>query len=66
MVNRWLDRLEANHGDRDLRSRAYLSGGFRIDIDNPAGDAWMILWEPHPSIQDDAIVHYVGPQFQRS
>ena len=49
-VNRWLDRLEADHGDRDLRLMAYLGGRFRIDVDNPKGDPWMILWTPHPDI----------------
>jgi hypothetical protein len=65
-VNRWLDRLEADHGDRELRSMAYLGGRFRIDVDNRMGDPWMILWKPHPDIRDDAIVHYLGPQFRQS
>lgn len=65
-VNRWLDRLEADHGDRALRLMAYLGGRFRIDVDNPKGDPWMILWTPHPEVQGDTIIHYLGPQFRQS
>jgi len=60
-VNRVLDQLEVDPADDRVR---------RIRFQNPplwcvrvfaGGEEWVVLWRPHATEPDVAVVQYIGP-----
>ena len=59
-VNKVLDQLELDPGDRAVRQRRFEIGVWCAQVSGD-GEAWVILWEPHPVEPDGVVIHYLGP-----
>ena len=61
-VNRVLDQLENDPGDRTVRKNRFTIGLWAVSA-HGENESWLILWEPHPTDSDGVMVHYLGPSF---
>ena len=59
-VDEKLDVLEADPGGSTVRPRRFTNGLWCVIAFNANGD-WAILWEPHPELDGDVAVRYLGP-----
>jgi hypothetical protein len=60
-VNRVLDQLEDDPGDRSVRrSRFHVPALWCVTV-FADDEEWAVLWEPHPDISGDVIVQFIGP-----
>ena len=59
-VDAVLDALELDPGRAELRRHRFLIGLWGVIVAGD-GEEWIVLWEPHPSIDDAVTIHYIGP-----
>jgi len=59
-VNALLDDLEHDSNQLHLRRHRFQIGMWGVIVASGA-DEWIVLWEPHPDIDDAIIIQYVGP-----
>lgn len=55
-----LDSLADDPGRAELRRHRFQIGVWGVVV-RADDEEWVVLWEPHPSIDDAVIVQYVGP-----
>lgn len=55
-----LDGLEEDPTRAELRRHRFQIGLWGVTV-NGSGEAWIVLWEPHPDKDEAVVVHYVGP-----
>lgn len=55
-----LDALASDPGQASLRRHRFQVGVWGVVV-RGSGEDWIVLWEPHPELDDDVIVQYVGP-----
>ncbi len=67
MRRRLFDRIDAVLSDLELDSNQLYLRRHRFQIGMwgvivaSGADEWIVLWEPHPDIDDAIIIQYVGP-----
>lgn len=59
-INEVLFDLERDSNQRHLRRHRFQIGMWGV-IAAAGADEWIVLWEPHPDIDDAIIIQYVGP-----
>lgn len=59
-LNEVLFDLERDSNQRHLRRHRFQIGMWGV-IAAAGADEWIVLWEPHPDIDDAIIIQYVGP-----
>jgi hypothetical protein len=59
-VNEVLDALERDPGSATLRRHRFQIGVWGVVVSG-SGDDWIVLWEPHPTLDDAVIIQYIGP-----
>lgn len=59
-VDEKLDLLEADPTSSAVRPRRFANGLWCVIAYNHQED-WAILWEPHPDLEGDVAVRYLGP-----
>lgn len=60
-VHRVLDQLEADPSHRSVRGRRFAVARLWCVTVSGDDEAWAILWEPHPEIDGDVRIQYLGP-----
>ncbi len=60
-LNHVLDTLESNPGDASVRRHRFHQPALWCVTVATTREEWAILWEPHPTHQDEVIVRYLGP-----
>ena len=60
-VREVLRQLEADPGHKSVRTMRFQLP--RLWCVRAVGDDedWVILWEPHPNVEGDVVVQYLGP-----
>lgn len=56
-----LARLEADPGDATLRRHRFQEVDLWCVVVPVDDEQWVVLWEPHPTHDDAAVVQYIGP-----
>ena len=59
-INAVLSDLEVDSNQLHLRRHRFQIGMWGVIVASGA-DEWIVLWEPHPAIDDATIIQYVGP-----
>jgi len=59
-INEILSELERDSKQPHLRRHRFQIGMWGV-IAASGADEWIVLWEPHPDIDDAIIIQYVGP-----
>lgn len=59
-INAVLSELERDSNQLHLRRHRFQIGMWGV-IAASGADEWIVLWEPHPDIDDAIIIQYVGP-----
>lgn len=59
-IDEILDQLERNPGRAELRRHRFVTGLWGV-IATAGDENWIVLWEPHPTIDDAIVVQYAGP-----
>ncbi len=59
-INAVLSDLELDSNQLHLRRHRFQIGMWGVIIASGA-DEWIVIWEPHPDIDDAIMIQYVGP-----
>ena len=60
-VTRVLDQLEADSTHESVRRIRFHDPPVWCVKVTAAGEEWVVLWQPHPTEADSAVVRYIGP-----
>jgi hypothetical protein len=58
-INAVLSDLEVDSNQLHLRRHRFQIGMWGVIVASGA-DEWIVIWEPHPDIDDAIIIQYVG------
>lgn len=59
-INAVLSDLELDSNQLHLRRHRFQIGMWGVIVASGA-DEWIVIWEPHPDIDDAIMIQYVGP-----
>lgn len=60
-VQRVLFQLASDPGDRSVRKVRFQEPKLWCVTVFAGNEGWAVLWEPHPGVDGDVIVQYIGP-----